>query len=584
MKTNNNVAMMIVGMPIITTILSATILSSTYVSADNDSVVDQINITVPVSCTMTGTGMDSHSTEIQNGLYKDNIGTTTLHAFCNDNEGFVIYAAGYTGNEIGGTNSNKLVGTTASSNAAIASGIATTAGSPDISNWAMKLAISQDSGDTTNTNAFTIDSAPNVDLPSEAEQGATSASFSDYHMVPNEYVKVAHKNSVTDTTATTGGVKLTTTYAAYISKTQPADTYTGQVIYTLVHPASAAAPIVCNPNGTTIGTDTSTDIKCMQDFASLSSSNKTTLLTNMTTDTQYTLKDKRDGKEYKVSKLADGKVWMTQNLDLDIDSSRTYTNEDTDLGWNTSTNTYQTASWTPSRSTYATATNNVHEWCQGGTWNSQYNYCENNNTPESYDPGDLYWNTTTSDNSDWSAYYSSCDRSATTPSCDESLNPLSTYTSSTGTQQYHLGNYYNWPAAIASNDASIYETYNETTGQYENLETHQSICPAGWTLPYISSDGSTGDFTTLWTEYGWDSNSHNFTDGISTVWSAPLYFAPTGYFYGNFGNAGFEGNFWSSVADDGRNASYAGFYVFDYAYPVGRHYRHHGNSIRCLLR
>ena len=241
MKTNNKAVMITVGIPIIATILSATILSSTYVSADNDSVVDEINITIPVSCTMTGTGMDSHSTEIQNGLYKDNIGTTTLHAFCNDNEGFAIYTAGYTGNEIGGTNSNKLVGTNASSNATIASGIATTAGNPDISNWAMKLAISQDSGDTTSTNTFTIDSAPNVDLPSEAEQSATPASFSEYHVVPNEYVKVAHKNSMTDMTASTGGVKLTTTYAAYISKTQPADTYSGQVIYTLVHPSSAVA-------------------------------------------------------------------------------------------------------------------------------------------------------------------------------------------------------------------------------------------------------------------------------------------------------------------------------------------------------
>ena len=231
------------GILMIATISVGTILSSISVSADNDSIVDQVNITVPVSCTISGTGMDSHSTEIENGLYKNNIGTTTLHAFCNDNEGFAIYAAGYTGNEIGGESSNKLVGTTASSNATIVSGIATTAGNPDVSNWAMKLAISQDSGDTTSTNAFTIDSAPNVDLPSQAEQGATPASFSQYHVVPNEYVKVAHKNSMTDMTATTGGVKLTTTYAAYISKTQPADTYSGQVIYTLVHPSTADTPV-----------------------------------------------------------------------------------------------------------------------------------------------------------------------------------------------------------------------------------------------------------------------------------------------------------------------------------------------------
>ncbi|MBR2543847.1 hypothetical protein IKF04_00930 [Candidatus Saccharibacteria bacterium] len=226
------------------TLCLGAIFSSTTVSAEggntNTDIVDQINITVPVSCTMSGAGMNTHNADIANGIYAPDIGTTTLHAFCNDSEGFSIYAAGYTGNEIGATNSNKLVGTSASGNSVIESGTATSAGSPDVSNWAMKLAISQDSGDTT-TNAFTIDSAPNVDLPSQAEQGATSVPFSSYHIVPNEYTKVAHKNSLTEMTASTGGVKLTTTYAAYISKTQPADTYSGQVKYTLVHPSSVVA-------------------------------------------------------------------------------------------------------------------------------------------------------------------------------------------------------------------------------------------------------------------------------------------------------------------------------------------------------
>ena len=581
MKTNNKVAMMIVGMPIITTILSATILSSTYVSADNDSVVDEINITVPVSCTMTGTGMDSHSTEIQNGLYKDNIGTTTLHTFCNDNEGFAIYAAGYTGDEIGGTNSNKLVGTTESSNATIASGIATTAGNPDISNWAMKLAISQDSGDTTSTNAFTIDSAPNVDLPSQAEQSATQAPFSEYHVVPNEYVKVAHKNSMTDMTASTGGVKLTTTYAAYISKTQPADTYSGQVIYTLVHPASAVAPSLdgCNPTGTTIGTNSSTDVVCMQD---ITSTNKSSVLASMTNETQYTLIDKRDEKSYTIAKLADGKVWMTQNLDLDLDSGTTYTNEDTDLGWNTQTDSYQTASWTPTRSTYEATSNQLHEWCQGGVWNSKDSYCENNNTPESYDPGNLYWNGATSDGSDWSAYWSTCDLSTSTPTCT-GTSPLATYVVTSGIPQYHLGNYYNWAAAIASNDASVYGVLNESTGDLENPEANQSICPAGWTLPYISSDGSTSDFATLWIQYGWDSDNYSFSD-ITNLTGAPLYFAPGGDFSGTLARAGFGGNFLSPIARNDNGASSALFFANGLADPAFSSGRLESLSVRCLLR
>ena len=224
------------------TIITGLIMSSSMVLADDDSVTDEVSVEVPIACTMSGTGMNTHNAEIQNGIYTANIGTTTLHALCNDYEGFAIYATGYTGNEIGATNSNKLVGTSASNNSTIETGLATTAGTPDISNWAMKLTATQDSGDTTGTNAFTIDSAPNA-------SGGTAASFSQYHTVPNEYTKVAHKNSITDMSETIGGVKLTTTYAAYISKTQPADTYTGQVKYTLVHPSSADAPVAPNQVG-----------------------------------------------------------------------------------------------------------------------------------------------------------------------------------------------------------------------------------------------------------------------------------------------------------------------------------------------
>ena len=198
--------------------LTGAVLASNTVSADDNSVVDEINITIPIACTMSGTGQNSHNANINNGLYVPDIGTTTLHAFCNDAEGFAIYAAGYTGNEVGGTDSNKLVGTSASNNATIETGTATTAGSPDISNWAMKL---------------TTVSSPTPTYPITLDNG-----FGSYSAVPNSYTKVAHRDSSTDIGTSAEGTTLTTTYAAYISKTQPADTYSGQVIYTLVHPAS----------------------------------------------------------------------------------------------------------------------------------------------------------------------------------------------------------------------------------------------------------------------------------------------------------------------------------------------------------
>ncbi len=473
------------------------LLAISHVFADNTDVVDEVTITVPVSCTMSGTGMTSHTEEIANGTYESEIGTTTIHAFCNDSEGFAIYAAGYTGNEIGGTNSNKLVGTSASSNATIVTGLATSTPTPDVSNWAMKLAIAQDSGDTTGTNAFSIDSD-------------TEGSFSIYHTVPNEYTKVAHKNSNTDMTAVTGGVKLTTTYAAYISKTQPADTYTGQVIYTLIHPAFANAE-GCNPNGTTIST-----ILCMQD---ISSTNKSTILTSMTTGTQYTLKDNRDGKTYFVARQADDSIWMTQNLDLCIgcEGVAPLTSENTDLnsyGTDSYNNGYSESNgiitWTPSES----AISSNHTFVNGTITRSDYS----DYTAYSAEGGDLYFYTSGNNNSD-TIYQSEAD-------CVAAHND--------GTcPHYHIGNYYSRLAAIASNVAD-----NRYTGSHYSPASN-SICPAGWRLPFgrIRYQGDSAitkpDFAPLLYESGvittsdFSSNSYT-TDGFNKVRTTPLFFTRTG--------------------------------------------------------
>ncbi|MBR2795597.1 hypothetical protein IKE13_00905, partial [Candidatus Saccharibacteria bacterium] len=86
------------------TTLSYLTLSFSSVSADT---VDNVSITVPVSCTLTSTVDTAHTKDIYAGTYEENIGITTLKSICNDNNGFAIYAAGYTNDEIGGENSNK---------------------------------------------------------------------------------------------------------------------------------------------------------------------------------------------------------------------------------------------------------------------------------------------------------------------------------------------------------------------------------------------------------------------------------------------------------------------------------------------
>ena len=71
------------------TMISGLILSSSLVSAD-DFVVDEINVSVPTACSLTGTGMNSHNATIPNGTSNSNSGTSTITAFCNDADGFAF--------------------------------------------------------------------------------------------------------------------------------------------------------------------------------------------------------------------------------------------------------------------------------------------------------------------------------------------------------------------------------------------------------------------------------------------------------------------------------------------------------------
>ena len=116
-----------------TTILSGALLTLPSVSADD--VVDTITITVPSSCSMSSTidTGNEHTAEINNGQYNSAIGETTIKAFCNDNEGFAIYAIGYTDNELG---KNVLTSSELGATHDIVTG---TAISGNTSNWAMKL-------------------------------------------------------------------------------------------------------------------------------------------------------------------------------------------------------------------------------------------------------------------------------------------------------------------------------------------------------------------------------------------------------------------------------------------------------------
>ncbi len=183
---------------------------------------------------MGGTGT-AHAASMDPGTYsgatgseyENGIGKTTLAVVCNDGGGFSIYAVGYSDNKLEGENHNRLIG------ARTGSVIDTKpyAAGDTISNWSMKLTKIEDPTESYNPQNLTI-------------QSDTEGTFSSWHSVPSTYVKVAeyHANTGLSNTDATLGVKLETTYAAFISSSQPADTYAGQVKYTMVHPYNEAPP------------------------------------------------------------------------------------------------------------------------------------------------------------------------------------------------------------------------------------------------------------------------------------------------------------------------------------------------------
>ena len=577
--------------------------------ADGTDVVDVINVTVPVSCTMSGSGMTSHNADISNGTYQADIGTTTLYAFCNDNSGFAIYAAGYTGNEIGTTNSNKLVGTSASGNATIITGTATSAGDPDISNWAVKLTVTQDSGDMTGTNAFTIDN-----------------SFNAYHTVPNEYTKVAHKESSTNMDTTTGGVKLTTTYAAYISKTQPADTYSGQVIYTLVHPASETAPLhpvpcssgkICyNPNSTMV-------IDTMADQVVSSSATSIRLLPSNYQRTGYGFAGWSDVFDYETNPNAhfygpmetitftagqyDGESGTTNGLSLyavwvESEGSFQDDNKIAELcDSNTGSLIQAPINGTATLSSVSALTDErdgdtyaIAKLADGKCWMIENlrlsnEHIENGNTADTvltavntnnpslpltnvYDASNPTMSNHLSTSLAPNAWCMNSGLECTNQSVLNTSNVVSASESMTDARWYNIysyGNYYNWYSATAGN------------GTYEMVEgnTQGDICFNGWHLPTGKNDGDFNELNIAINSGATGSDAKYRIFPANFVLAGQIYGTPG---YANFDLRGDNGFYWSSTA--GNDYSYKLSIYNNIVDPgLARYYgRFYGFSVRCV--
>ena len=292
--------------------------------------------------------------------------------------------------------------------------------------------------------------------------------------------------------------------------------------------------------------------------------------------------DIRDEKKYMVAKLADGNIWMTQNLDLCIgcDGTTTLTSENTDFNvidgekyhYGYSRDSLRNIiTWEPvpsaitsrhiiSGDTVSLPEESDAEW------------------PYSAEAGDLY--VYTSGNGSPDIVYTSksdCELVHSDGTC----------------QHYHVGNYYNEAASIASND---------TYGYREEL-LQNSICPAGWRLPDQQVNGGLHEYLQLLFSYGLIENvsdafgSYNLSENaFNAARIAPLFLVRAGgldvdarygmlnpggygvYQTGRYDYYPYVGKYFSldSSSTGGGNAKYGSFFSDGDAYIA--------YSVRCIAR
>ena len=533
---------LLVGIPLV--IISALILGfAPHSSAEVSGSTDNVSLTLSTSCTVNAVVTSEHTVSLNGGQLDNNVGNTKLSAFCNDNNGYSIYAVG-SSNDIDG---NTDLINTVNESYNIHTGVYNGNNASNPSSWAMKLTAGVGTGIDPTTGGSVPTTPPTI-----------INGFDNYSTIPNVYTQVAKRTSGTSMTTDTSvsGSYLNTTYQIYANSAQPAGTYNGKVKYVIVHPNSNNNHLGFNEVYASQGKNPvnveSGAYYTMQDM----STNICDQVGLYNEASQTQLVDIRDNKLYWVAKLDDGKCWMTQNLDLDIVADSTnLTSNNTDLSTdesvytagdtiyvlrgagNTYGYTYENgiSTWIPERSTIAYNQLNSTNW-------------QNSNTdPYSYDRLDSNGNP---------------------------VYPDSNVTQAMAGSHGLSGNYYNWTASLASNDST------NATGNPAN-----SICPKGWRLPNVTNK----EFGNLLVQYDIinTNTSTSYINGVSSVNSmgaSPLYFVRGGVVFGGSLNySGSNGVYWSSTLLNGPRA-----YYLDYNSSSidPQHYdnRSIGWSVRCLAR
>ena len=270
-------------------------------------------------------------------------------------------------------------------------------------------------------------------------------------------------------------------------------------------------------------------VRCVaqaKDLSSISTMQEMTpeIVSKTPVDTSKQLTDTRDGKKYWVTKLKDGNIWMTQNLDYDLS--------------------------VVANQTLTPATSNVTENRTVVPANTDLaTFASDDNSVYYLDGGDTYYaNGTTK------------------------TEGLSTLPADSTDRHYTQGDYYSWKAATAGQG-----TTSITTEQ----DVNESICPAGWRLPTSNSADANYSFGNLVKQYGYTGTNGSASE--ATLLASPLFFARGGEVYsGSLRLQGSDSYYWSSRASSNSNYAYSLYFGGSYVYPSLNYYRYSGLSVRCV--
>ena len=300
--------------------------------------------------------------------------------------------------------------------------------------------------------------------------------------------------------------------------------------------------------------------------------------------------DSRDEQPYLIQRLADGKCWMLDNLDLDLTNESIVANlttENTNI--DTTNDPYALESLkNGARSNgdkYATAGLEYHNWTGADMTPLSPNYSYSqplvnrsgkcDSTKNSGYPCVGVWQ-----DADYTHNTILDKADAANTIIKDNANNIG------GPGSYKIGTYYNYCAATAGTYCYGNGTSSAGTPP-ENSSPTSDICPAGWHMP-SDNGGTNGDYLTLCsaikegnegcTGEAW--NAMSITDSTSMQYqlSTPLsgrYDSGTAYWQGT------NGYFWSTTYSSGASMRYF-LITSSSVYPLRINSRPNGKSVRCV--